>query len=75
MSKTPTMRAMKDLIVLKLRRPILQEPSTSSTMSAFALVLHDTSDNTYGSESASNHVKLYDSAHKTICEETWTEKR
>lgn len=39
-SKTPTMRPMKLRMVLKLSRPILQEPSTSSTMSAFAVVLH-----------------------------------
>lgn len=40
MSKTLTMRAMKLRMVLKLMRPMLQEPSTSSTMSALAEVLH-----------------------------------
>lgn len=44
MSNTPTMRAMKALMVLKLRRPILQEPSTSRTISAWAVVLHITSE-------------------------------
>lgn len=43
MSKTPTIRAMNERMVLKLRRPILQEPSTSNTMSACALVLQVTS--------------------------------
>lgn len=40
MSNTLTMRPMKLRMVLKLMRPMLQEPSTSSTMSAFAAVLH-----------------------------------
>ena len=40
MSKTPTMRPMKERMVLKLSRPMLQEPSTSRMMSALALVLH-----------------------------------
>ena len=44
MSKTPTIRAMKARMVLKLRRPMLQEPSTRSTMSACAVVLHVTSE-------------------------------
>lgn len=39
-SNTLTMRAMKLRMVLKFMRPMLQEPSTSSTMSAFAAVLH-----------------------------------
>lgn len=40
MSKTPTMRAMKARMVLKFRRPILHEPSTSRMMSALAWLLH-----------------------------------
>lgn len=40
MSKTPTMRAMKARMVLKFRRPILHEPSTSKMMSALAVDLH-----------------------------------
>lgn len=44
MSKTPTMREMKERMVLKFRRPILQEPSISRTISARALVLHTTSE-------------------------------
>lgn len=40
MSNTLTRRAMKLRIVLKFIRPMLQEPSSSSTMSAFAVVLH-----------------------------------
>lgn len=43
MSKTPTIRAMKALMVLKFRRPILQEPSTNRIISASAVVLHVTS--------------------------------
>lgn len=39
-SKTLTMRLMKLRMVLKFMRPMLQEPSTSSTMSALAEVLH-----------------------------------
>lgn len=53
MSKTPTIRAMKARMVLKLRRPILQEPSTRSTMSACALVLHVTSERVKRSASLS----------------------
>lgn len=40
MSNTPTMRAMKFLMVLKFIRPILHDPSTSSTISALADVRH-----------------------------------
>lgn len=44
---------MKARMVLKLRRPILQEPSTRSTRSACALVLHVTSERVKRSASLS----------------------
>lgn len=70
MSKTPTIRAMKARIVLKLRRPILQEPSTSSTMSACAVVRHITSDRgeIYVSWSSRGlHFKLH------LIQQLWTQ--
>lgn len=56
MSNTLTVRAMKLRMVLKFKRPMLQEPSTSRMMSAFALVLQRASAETR--EDRSDNVQL-----------------
>lgn len=59
MSNTLTVRAMKLRMVLKFMRPMLQEPSTSSMMSAFALVLHWASAETLEEQSADARLEEY----------------
>lgn len=56
MSNTLTVREMKLRMVLKFKRPMLQEPSTSRMMSAFALVLQRASAETW--EDQSDNIQL-----------------